>query len=749
MESGIETLGSLSPFHFVFDIAAHLFGEFSRNLAMISRTAKQTEQDSDRQDDHGSGTVTGESRTETKDNNETGTNQTLGSSTNDTQLPKNTCNNVANSTKNATEKAKSQAHGSAHTSKAVDLVPSNDKKHLPYPYFPLNHRFPSNSFHHNYKLHHYNCNQASYYYHRPYPSHPPHPCSTSNHHCDENMAPFDDTTLATSNLSRNKTKNKASNRSLTIDTTHADSESKQHKEKYSRSRFYHSPYHPPKHGEYYRHIPSSHIEDGINRPHEQQFRLYESESGIKYEHKYDPEYAYAFSTTPIPIHTPQRSNTFFDVEARNRKGVNEEEYPAHPNNNDAVHDNGCDEKWKNHHHNTSNFYNHPSHYARGGDYHARGFDSEHQGRTPYEIKTPFGKNRSSKSPKVPSRHSQEDKRFTAHDLVYRHSGWHSAYKYPQEAFPPQEPYDRHYFSPSPPPPPYPDYYIPSSGTFTSRVGSPAPSWYEGSRGSYDEHDATRRVQVPIYSSHPSSNQSEYYHPHQQPPVQEEERERPGTPASNESAKTIVTPGKATERNSDTNHLFTSSSSSEKAIVTPGDKTGAEGACTFRSSSPFVHLSESDIVCGRGAPTNFHVGNSRFRELVNGYHRSYFVAKRSDKPRIAMKILDILASRGARFVRRIKGASSSASHWEEVVNKIAYEKVCQALRDAGGPPRKTLSSVAIAAASAAFALQQKQAVGGNHSIAGETKGVHAVQHFGEIPAGVEEKENGVAPFDHYR
>merc|ERR1712224_418198 len=118
-----------------------------------------------------------------------------------------------------------------------------------------------------------------------------------------------------------------------------------------------------------------------------------------------------------------------------------------------------------------------------------------------------------------------------------------------------------------------------------------------------------------------------------------------------------------------------------------------GASAFKPSSPFVALRDNDIVCGRGAPTNFHIGNSQFRELVLDYHRAYFVAKRSDKPRIAMKVLDVLASQGARFVRRIKGRSSVSSQWEEVAHKVAYEKVCQALRDARGPPRQMMSKKA--------------------------------------------------------
>jgi len=254
-----------------------------------------------------------------------------------------------------------------------------------------------------------------------------------------------------------------------------------------------------------------------------------------------------------------------------------------------------------------------------------------------------------------------------------------------------------------------------------RADSSPLSWYEGGRGSYDEHDATRKAPVPFYAPYPTANQSEHYHPDPHPPAQE--KQRPGTPSSNQSVKRIrkVTPGRAAGRkppsastiDMKSNHF----SSSSNAIVTPGDKSGttADGASTFVPSSPFVTLRDSDIVCGRGAPTNFHVGNSRFRSLVLDYHRSYFVAKRSDKPRIAMKVLDVLASRGARFVRRVKGRSSGSSYWQEVAHKIAYEKVCQALRDAGGTPRQMLS---LAAASA---LNAK--TGGNESNVVGKKGVN--------------------------
>lgn len=102
------------------------------------------------------------------------------------------------------------------------------------------------------------------------------------------------------------------------------------------------------------------------------------------------------------------------------------------------------------------------------------------------------------------------------------------------------------------------------------------------------------------------------------------------------------------------------------------------------------LRQLDIVCGRGAPTNYHYGNQVFKDIVQDFQTSYLCAKRSDKPHIAMKILDIVKESGARFVRREKAAGQFC--WVEIEGKGAYEKVCQALRD-GAPDlrRQVLSS----------------------------------------------------------
>lgn len=123
-----------------------------------------------------------------------------------------------------------------------------------------------------------------------------------------------------------------------------------------------------------------------------------------------------------------------------------------------------------------------------------------------------------------------------------------------------------------------------------------------------------------------------------------------------------------------------------------------------SSNPHLqqpNLRPNDIVCGRGAPTNFHPGNQILRELVKkDYQTSYLCARRSEKPIIAIELLGAIRSRGGRFVRRSKTTGRSFS-WVEIGEKAAYEKVCQYLRD--GAPEELRRQ--ILAAATAGALKQ--------------------------------------------
>ena len=95
-----------------------------------------------------------------------------------------------------------------------------------------------------------------------------------------------------------------------------------------------------------------------------------------------------------------------------------------------------------------------------------------------------------------------------------------------------------------------------------------------------------------------------------------------------------------------------------------------------SSEVIWDVLPNDCLCGRGAPVNYHQGNQFFRDLVKDYQTVYLCSKRSDKPRIALEVLEIVQSRGGRFLRRVKTSYNGRSRyaWEEIGPKRAYEKV---------------------------------------------------------------------------
>jgi hypothetical protein len=106
----------------------------------------------------------------------------------------------------------------------------------------------------------------------------------------------------------------------------------------------------------------------------------------------------------------------------------------------------------------------------------------------------------------------------------------------------------------------------------------------------------------------------------------------------------------------------------------------------------LELQDHDIVCGRGAPVNWQKGNEFFRDLIAEHQTEYLCSKRCDKPKIATEVMGIIKSNGGRFVRRVKASYRGRFGWEEIAEKRAYEKVCQALRE-GAPElrRKMLAS----------------------------------------------------------
>merc|ERR1712224_1101637 len=100
---------------------------------------------------------------------------------------------------------------------------------------------------------------------------------------------------------------------------------------------------------------------------------------------------------------------------------------------------------------------------------------------------------------------------------------------------------------------------------------------------------------------------------------------------------------------------------------------------------------NDVLCGRGGLTNSHVGNKLFRKVCNEFLHDYLNARKKDKKIIASRIVEHIADKGGRFLKKEKHTSpdgSSIDVWSEVPKAKALEKTLQALREGLNVREKT-------------------------------------------------------------
>ena len=101
--------------------------------------------------------------------------------------------------------------------------------------------------------------------------------------------------------------------------------------------------------------------------------------------------------------------------------------------------------------------------------------------------------------------------------------------------------------------------------------------------------------------------------------------------------------------------------------------------------PLSNISEpgiNDVLCGRGGGTNNHIGNRRFRMLVNEHKPRYFAAGKLDKPKVAREVMIMWRKQepAGRFL--IKDPETKL--WNDVGDQKAREKASQCLRERRTP-----------------------------------------------------------------
>mmetsp|Transcript_22420 Transcript_22420/g.29461 ORF Transcript_22420/g.29461 Transcript_22420/m.29461 type:complete len:472 (+) Transcript_22420:136-1551(+) len=103
-----------------------------------------------------------------------------------------------------------------------------------------------------------------------------------------------------------------------------------------------------------------------------------------------------------------------------------------------------------------------------------------------------------------------------------------------------------------------------------------------------------------------------------------------------------------------------------------------------------HISQSDVLCGRGGLTNHHAGNMFFRRLVRLKQEAYLLASKREKAGVARDIVDSIRQLQppGRFLKK---DAKNPNTWVEIGDRKAREKTSQALREGAPELREVVKS----------------------------------------------------------
>jgi len=116
----------------------------------------------------------------------------------------------------------------------------------------------------------------------------------------------------------------------------------------------------------------------------------------------------------------------------------------------------------------------------------------------------------------------------------------------------------------------------------------------------------------------------------------------------------------------------------------------------------INPGPNDVLCGRGAVTNAHPGNIKFRQLVAAHKLRYLAASRSEgKPGVARDVVREWRAMDppGRFLSKMKpspnahmGAVDVPIVWYDVGDKKAREKASQCLRERNGAANEAVRKI---------------------------------------------------------
>jgi len=118
---------------------------------------------------------------------------------------------------------------------------------------------------------------------------------------------------------------------------------------------------------------------------------------------------------------------------------------------------------------------------------------------------------------------------------------------------------------------------------------------------------------------------------------------------------------------------TSSGSDKLSYQLSNKKNKKQSSPSNAIKTPNAH----DVLLGRGKPFQNHDGNQSMLRIVDMYRKRYHESERAFKHEIIEEVLDIIKSKGGRFLERIDDFEKS--FWNQVPHRMAYRKVGHAFR----------------------------------------------------------------------
>lgn len=135
------------------------------------------------------------------------------------------------------------------------------------------------------------------------------------------------------------------------------------------------------------------------------------------------------------------------------------------------------------------------------------------------------------------------------------------------------------------------------------------------------------------------------------------------------------------------------STKKRRTISDDTSSSCKSDPTFSTKNTTSQPGPNDVMYGRGGETNAHIGNKKYRYIVESLKSKYSHAPRNEKPKIAMDVVSLWRKLDppGRFLKQngkeqnsIEEEGADEGTWYDVGDDQAKKKTSQALREAANP-----------------------------------------------------------------